>query len=46
MRPKRPIAGKEKPGVTISGGEDGRDSEPTNRVIINPVVCEVDYIIH
>ena len=33
MRPKRPTVGKEKPGITISGMNDGRDSEPTNCVI-------------
>jgi hypothetical protein len=34
VRPKRPTAGKAKPGVTISGRKDGRDSEPTNRVTV------------
>ena len=34
MRPKRPTVGKEKPGITISGLKDGRDSEPTNRVTV------------
>jgi hypothetical protein len=36
VRPKRPTAGKEKPGITISGVNDGRDPEPTNRVNVNP----------
>jgi len=33
VRPKRPTVGKEKPGITFSGTNDGRDSEPTSRVI-------------
>ncbi len=28
--------GKEKPGITISGVNDGRDPEPTNRVTVHP----------
>jgi len=36
VRPKRPTVGKEKPGITISGVKDGRDSEPTNRVNVHP----------
>ena len=28
--------GKEKPGITISGMNDGRDSESTNRVTVHP----------
>ncbi len=36
VRPKRPTVGKEKPGITISGVNDGRDSEPTNRVTVHP----------
>ncbi len=32
VRPKRPTVGKEKPGITFSGMNHGRDSEPTNRV--------------
>jgi hypothetical protein len=34
VRPKRPTVGKEKPGITFSGTNDGRDSEPTNRVTV------------
>ncbi len=38
--PKRPTVGKEKPGITISGTNDGRDSEPTNRVTeLSESVC-------
>ncbi len=45
MRPKRPTAGKEKPGITISGMNDGRDSEPANRVTITPEsVCRGSLI--
>jgi hypothetical protein len=41
VRPKRPTVGKEKPGITISGVNDGRDPEPTNRVIIlSESVCK------
>jgi hypothetical protein len=36
VRPKRPTVGNEKPGITISGVNDGRDSEPTNRVTVHP----------
>jgi len=35
VRPKQPTVGKEKPGITISGMNDGRDSEPTNRVTVS-----------
>jgi hypothetical protein len=31
---RRDTVGKEKPGITLSGANDGRDSEPTNRVTI------------
>lgn len=34
MRPKRPTAGKKKPGITFSETNHGRDSDPTNRVTI------------
>jgi hypothetical protein len=34
VRPKRPTVGKEKLGITFSGTNHGRDSEPTNRVTV------------
>ena len=34
MRPKRPTAGKKKPGITFSETNHGRDTDPTNRVTI------------
>jgi hypothetical protein len=34
VRPKRPTVGKEKPGITFSEVNHGRDSEPTNRVTV------------
>jgi len=34
VRPKRPTVGKRKPGITFSGMNHGRDSDPTNRVTI------------
>ena len=36
VKPKRPTVGKEKPGITFSGMNHGRDSEPTNRVTMSP----------
>ncbi len=36
MKPKRPTVGKEKLGITFSGTNHGRDSEPTNRVALTP----------
>ncbi|MEA3416168.1 MAG: hypothetical protein U9R02_08455, partial [Thermodesulfobacteriota bacterium] len=34
VRPKRPTAGKKKPGITFSETNHGRDTEPTNHVAI------------
>jgi len=34
VRPKRPTAGKERPGITFSEMNHGRDTDPANRVTI------------
>ena len=35
-----PTAGKEKPGITLSGGTSGRDSGLTNRIHETPEHCD------
>ena len=39
LRPKGPTVGKEKPGIMFVGGNYGKDSEPTNRIIVTSAKC-------
>jgi len=39
LRPKGPTVGKEKPGIMFVGGNYGKDTGPTNRIIVTSAKC-------